>query len=323
MEYNYFNIIIMTIFLIIISIIIAKLFKSNLESSRIEERLDSVLNNQKLLNNKTSREPKNSPGEQFSLRNFSKIESEFVQSLIGMTKELSQTYQLQFEQAGWSGVNAASKVVLIRILLQFVGLLVCTMMYLFKDDIMPKDNWIALLIYLFVFYIFFKLYDFSINHIIKKRYQRLQRTLSFSVDLLSICVRAGYSLDRAFEIIAEEVSYYNMEMCVEFMKVSIELSVIPDRKEALRNFYRRVDLPLTKVLVTGLIQSEEQGASMGQTLTHLSQDFSKQKIAEIDEMASKIPTKILLPMAVFCMPGFLLFLMGPIIANISRSSFMN
>ena len=170
---------------------------------------------------------------------------------------------------------------------------------------------------------FFKSYDIIINFIIKKRYERLQRTLSFSVDLLSICVRAGYSLDRSFEIIAEEVSYYNMEMCIEFMRVSIELSVIPDRKEALRNFARRVDLPLTKILVTGLIQSEEQGASMGQTLSHLSQNFSKQKIAEIDEKASKIPTKILLPMTVFCLPGFLIFLMGPIIANISRSSFMN
>jgi tight adherence protein C len=303
--------------------VIARLINAFQQSNRIEERLDAVIEHAAIVDGQPSVLLGTSHREKSGIDKIFQIESELIQSLVGRMKNLSKVYQTQFEQAGWSNSNAPVIVLSIRIGALIVGLLICIGLYVLKDEIMPKNKFFGFLIYVAIMYISFKSYDFGIKHIINKRYERIQNTLSFSVDLLSICVRAGYSLDRAFEIIAEEISYYNIDLCIEFMKVSIELTVIPDRKEALRNFSRRVDLPLTKILVTGLIQSEEQGASMGQTLTHLSQDFSKQKIAEIDERASKIPTKILLPMAVFCLPGFLLFLMGPVIANIARSSFMN
>lgn len=323
MGFDFYTIALIVGGFLILGIVIARFTKSFQESTHVEDRLDSLVGHQAIAEGAQSAGLRGSHANKSGIEKVFQIESELIQSFSGISKEWSTACQLQFEKAGWSGANAPTTVLLVRTCIQLSGVLICALLYLFKDEVMPKNIIFSLLIYISIIYFSFKLYDFGINYIIAKRYERLQRTLSFSVDLLSICVRAGYSLDRSFEIIAEEVSYYNMDLCIEFMKVSIELSVIPDRGEALRNFSRRVDLPLTKILVTGLIQSEEQGASMGQTLTHLSQDFSKQKIAEIDEMASKIPTKILLPMAVFCLPGFLIFLMGPVVANIARSSFMN
>ncbi len=323
MEINFFNIF-FTIILCLSIFIVSFIFYRYLQgSNRLEERLDAVIqtktatigNQQSALGGVNQ----NNGG----VEGFFNLNSAIAQFVLGMTKNVSRQYQLQFEQAGFPNKKASTIVLLIKTGSFILSLLLCIILYVFQDIIAPQNLILRLFTYVGIIILGLKGYDIVINFMIKKRYERIQRTLSFSVDLLSICVRGGYSLDRSFEIIAEEVSYYNIDLCVEFMKVSIELSVIPDRKEALRNLARRLDLPLTKILVSGLIQSEEQGASMAQTLTHLSQDFNKQKLSEIDEIATKIPVKILIPMGLFCLPGFLLFVMGPLVAGVTRSSIMN
>jgi tight adherence protein C len=297
--------------------------RSTQASNRLEQRLDSVVERRNHDDPSALATGVSSEKEETLMDQFFQLEAKLVKSIAGATREASRKYQAQFDQAGWPSNNAPVIVLTIRILSFLVGIILSAGLYQLKDQLGLKNPLMTMTVILLVFLVTLRAYDFLIDIFIKQRYKRIEKSLSSSVDLLSICIRAGYSLDKAFEIIAEEVSYYNMDLCVELMKVSIELSVIPNRQEALRNFTKRVDLPLTKILVTGLIQSEEQGASLGQTLTYLSQEFSKQKIAAIDERATRIPTMILLPMAFFCLPGFLVFLMGPIAANIARSGFLN
>lgn len=317
MEFDVFTVLMITIGVVVIGFIASKLIDLYGETERIEDRIDFVLENEHD-HRITSRLDKD---DSFINRLLS-FDFELMKMIADRTKELTKHNQLQFERAGWSPRNAPIIVLGIRLIFVLSSIIISVILLTFKDTILTKNDFINYALVIILIAYSFKAYDTMIDIIISRRFRRMQKTLPFTVDLMSICARAGYSLDRSFEIIAEEVANYNMDLCVEFMRVSIELSLIPDRKEALRNFAHRIDVPLIKILVTGLIQSEEQGASMGQTLTHLSQDFTKQKIAEIDEQASKIPTKILLPMALFCLPGFLLFLMGPVVANIMRSSFM-
>lgn len=316
------NLIFITFSSISFFIIVAIVYRYLQGSNRLEQRLDGIIGTKGVPINQQSALGGTNQSKD-GIDRFLHLHSTLTQILLGMTKNASRQYQLQFDQAGFSSTRAPIIVLLIRIGLFLLGTLLCTILYVFQDIIAPKNLILHMFSYLIIIFLAVRGYDMAIKFMIKRRYERILRTLAFSVDLLSICVRGGYSLDKSFEIIAEEVSYYNVDMSIEFMKVSIELSVIPDRREALRNLARRLDLPLTKILVSGLIQSEEQGASMGQTLTHLSQEFSKQKLAEIDEIATKIPVKILLPMGLFCLPGFLLFVMGPLAAGVARSSIMN
>lgn len=309
--------------LIFFSIVVVMVSRFLQRSNRLEERLNAIIETKTVISKNQHSALGSTNQSKIGMEGFLHLNSMLSQYVLGMTKNASLQYQLQFEQAGLSSAKAPMIAMMIKAGSFLLGIFLCTILYVFKDTIAPKNLLLQICSYLIILFLAVKGYDLVIKFMIKKRFERIQRSLAFSVDLLSICVRGGYSLDKSFEIIAEEVSYYNIDMCVEFMKVSIELSIIPDRKVALRNLARRLDLPLTKILVTGLIQSEEQGSSMGQTLSHLSQDFSKQKLAEIDEIANKIPVKILLPMGLFCLPGFLLFVMGPLVASVTRSSFFS
>ena len=75
-------------------------------------------------------------------------------------------------------------------------------------------------------------------------------------------------LKKSFEKIAEEMGKYNKDLCKEFAKTAIELAILPERNIALRNLAQRVDMPIIQILVSGLIQAEEQGGAPWQHASH-------------------------------------------------------
>ena len=160
-----------------------------------------------------------------------------------------------------------------------------------------------------------------LDYTIAKRYARIKRHLTFVVDLLGICVRSGLTIDSAVEKIAEEIATINPDLCKEMTQLSVELDLIPDRHIAFRNLVKRIDIPLIHILISSIIHAEEQGASIGNTLNVLSQEFTKHKILEIEAKAARLPVLLALPLALFSFPCILIILLAPAIANIMRSSF--
>ena len=92
------------------------------------------------------------------------------------------------------------------------------------------------------------------------------------------------------------MSQYNKDLCKEFTKTSLELSIIPERTIALRNLAQRVNIPVMQILASGLIQAEEQGAPLSNTLRMMSVEFSKQKMLEIEAKSTKLPALLTLPL---------------------------
>lgn len=244
-------------------------------------------------------------------------------TFFGFTRETSAHFRLRFEKAGLYVESAPTITLLINCAMVFIGFILYLFALLHFKNIAEQPLFLQILLLLIISFICFRLFEYGLDYLISRRYKRIQNILSFCVDLLIICTRASFTLDRSFEKIAEEVAPFSPEVCKEFAKISIELSVIPDRSEALRNFAKRVDTPTVNLLVSGLIHAEEQGTSLGQTLTVLSQEISKQKLLEIEAKAARLPVLLTIPLALFCLPAMLMILMGPVIGNVMNSSIFN
>lgn len=247
-------------------------------------------------------------------------ESSFLSALRNRLQGTIDGYKLRLEQAGWSSENGF----LIYVISNVSGFVIGISLYLFLVFSVPKVYEQIWLIKLFIFMIFLfigiRFFEYLLDYTISHRYVRIKKHLTFVVDLLGVCVRAGLTIDGALEKIAEEIATINPDLCKELTQVSIELDLIPDRHIAFRNFARRVDVPLVHILVSSIIQAEEQGASIGNTLTVLSQEFTKHKILEIEAKAARLPVLLSLPLALFSFPCLLIVLLGPAVANISRSA---
>lgn len=250
------------------------------------------------------------------------IEQLLKATIFGYTRETASHYRLRFEQAGFSSTYAPIITVAIKLIMIVTALVMYFLAFISFKAMSELGILTQIIFLIFVAFFATRLLEYILDFIISSRYKSIQKVLPFSVDLLAICTRSSFSLDRSFEKISEEIFIYNREVSKEFMRVALELSVIPDRTQALRNLARRIDVPMVHLLVSSLIHATEQGVSLNQTLTNLSQEFSKQRLMEVEVKAARLPVLLTIPLALFCLPALMLVLLGPIAVQMMDSPFL-
>jgi tight adherence protein C len=158
--------------------------------------------------------------------------------------------------------------------------------------------------------------DLYLTNIAAKRRQALQKGLPDGLDLLVICAEAGLSLDTALNRVAEEVAISAPELADELALTAVELNFLPERRLALGNLARRVDLPAIRGVVNTLIQTEKYGTPLAQSLRVLSAEFREQRMLRAEEKAARLPATLTVPMILFILPTLFIVLVGPAMIDV-------
>jgi len=111
--------------------------------------------------------------------------------------------------------------------------------------------------------------------------------------------------------VGEEIALSNKVVGDEFRLLSLELKVGKQRKEALRSLATRTDLEDVNSLVTLLVQTEKFGTSIGQSLRVHSDSMRVKRQQRAEEIAAKLPVKLLFPLIVFIFPALFVVILGP------------
>ncbi len=225
-------------------------------------------------------------------------------------------YRILFERAGWSPANAVVFSILGRIALGIAGIFIFFGLTVLVPVLIKQSILLKLLLIVVGFFVGLRSFEYVLNTKIKMRYTKIKKDLSSALDLLVICTNAGLSIDKGFEQVAQEIGKYNTELAKEFALSSIELNIMPDRKSAFQNLSKRVDIPLIRGLATTLVQSEEQGTSVSQTLSVLAEEFRAKSLLEAETKAARLPALLALPVVVFTLPSLLMVILGPAIVQL-------
>ncbi|SDG95071.1 MULTISPECIES: type II secretion system F family protein [unclassified Duganella] len=139
-----------------------------------------------------------------------------------------------------------------------------------------------------------------------------------ALDLLTVCVEAGLSLERALAKVAGEIHIKSMALAQELQLVLMEMRAGFTKERALRNLALRSGVEDVDTLVAMLIQSERFGTSMGDSLRIHSDNLRGKRSVLAEEAAAKIALKLLFPL-VFCIfPTLMLVLIGPAAIQVYR-----
>ena len=150
------------------------------------------------------------------------------------------------------------------------------------------------------------------------RQREIFETFPDAADLLLVCVEAGLGLDAALVKVAEEMRLKSEALAEELHLVNLELRAGSSREKALRNLALRTGVEEVNGFATMLIQADRFGTSIGDSLRVFSDDLRTKRQMRAEEIAAKIPLKLLFPM-VFCIfPALLLVLLGPAFIQIHR-----
>jgi tight adherence protein C len=154
---------------------------------------------------------------------------------------------------------------------------------------------------------------------IARRKEALTLGLPDALDLMVVCAEAGMGLDAAMKRVGEEMTLSNRTVSEEFNLLNMELRAGKSRKDALKNLAWRTDLEEVNSLVTLVIQTDRFGTSVAQALRVHSDAMRTRRTQGVEELAAKLPIKLLFP-TIFCIfPSLFLVILGPALLHAFRT----
>jgi len=161
--------------------------------------------------------------------------------------------------------------------------------------------------------------NFLLNWKIRMRRREIFESFPDATDLMLVCVEAGLGLDAGLTKVADEIRMKSVALAEELHLTNLEMRAGGTREKSLRNLALRTGVEEISTFATMLTQADKFGTSIGESLRVFSDDLRHKRQVRAEEMAAKIPTKMLFPLVVFIFPSIIMVILGPAVIQIIRT----
>lgn len=151
----------------------------------------------------------------------------------------------------------------------------------------------------------------------RTRVAAIERDLPLVLELLATLAEAGLGLDAALARVLDGQPA-ERPLVTELRTFQRDLSAGVTRVHALRQLAARTDVSALSVLVAAVIQAEQVGASLADTLRHQADDLRNRRRERALLLAQAMPVKLVLPLVVCFLPGIFLSTLGPVLYQMIR-----
>jgi tight adherence protein C len=158
--------------------------------------------------------------------------------------------------------------------------------------------------------------EWVLGLIIARRQRKITVYLPDALDLLVICTNAGNSLPISIKRVSREMQFICPPMSSEFKVTADQLQIDGDTAAALRDMSTRIGVPSMRSLVTTLIQSQQYGTPISQSLKTLSRSERNAQMMQMEEKASKLAAKMTIPMMLCILPTVGIVAAGPAVLRL-------
>ncbi len=223
---------------------------------------------------------------------------------IGTPSHIKLTRKRKLEKAGFLKDKSYERWVVQLFLRNSIVIMLMVLVSIYTDLDMVRALGIGVFIVIFL-----KAIDrFRLASAIKKRSHTMLKDLPFTLDLITVSVEAGLSLDGAISRVAANIKGVLSE---EFAKTLKEMRMGIDKKVALKNMGDRCEVREISVLMSSLIQADELGVSLGKVLRIEGAQLRENRKQVAREKAMKAPIKMLFPLMLFIFPAVFIIILGP------------
>jgi tight adherence protein C len=140
------------------------------------------------------------------------------------------------------------------------------------------------------------------------RSDRIRKDLPDALDLLTISVEAGLAFDAAVSQVARNTEG---PLADEFFRVLQEMQIGLGRTEAMRALGDRTDVAELRGFVTAMVQADAFGIPIANVLRVQAKEMRIKRSQRAEEMAQKVPVKILFPLIFCILPCLFIVVLGP------------
>lgn len=150
-----------------------------------------------------------------------------------------------------------------------------------------------------------------VEFLVKARAARIRTAVAPALDLLTLAIEAGQSLDSAMLDTARSLRRVYPDLCAEFLFCHLEMRAGKSRYEALEHLAQRSGESELAKLAALLIDGERFGTSLGPALRTHSKYLRTHMRFAAQEKARKLTVKLVMPVFFLIFPSVLLVTLGP------------
>jgi len=158
--------------------------------------------------------------------------------------------------------------------------------------------------------------ELALRVITRRRIGRMRDKLPDMIELMVVCTESGMGINAAIARISREMARTSPDLAQEFYLSSLEMRAGASRVEALRNLALRTRLEEMDDLVSMLVQADRFGTGLAQSLRVHSDMMRSRRSQRAEELAAKIPVKMVLPLGLFIFPTLFIVVLGPAIIQL-------
>ena len=151
-----------------------------------------------------------------------------------------------------------------------------------------------------------------------KRQKEIRKALPDTMDLLTISVEAGLGFDAA---LAQVVKNVPGPLSEEIARMLQEMQIGVSRTEALRHVNDRTEVPELDGFVLSMIQADKYGVGVAKVLRAQSTELRQKRRQRAEEVAQKVPLKLLFPMIFMVLPALFIVILGPGAIKVAETFF--
>jgi tight adherence protein C len=150
------------------------------------------------------------------------------------------------------------------------------------------------------------------------REKKILKAMPYVLDLLVLILRSGTSLNLALARVVAD--YADHPVGEEFGQVLSEVEMGAPRTEAIRRLAQRLNNPDITALADSMVQSEELGWPLADTLARQADRMASERILAAQAKAGAAGVWVMLPSTLVLL-GAVLLLFGPMIVRFMRGGF--
>lgn len=139
---------------------------------------------------------------------------------------------------------------------------------------------------------------------------RIRRELPDTLDLMTLSLEAGLSLDSSFAQVAEKLRGGLLPDALARMLGEVRFGM--KRHQAWREMARRLGNPEVAEVTEALVQADSMGTGLADALRGIAGQMRIRSRQRAEESAHKAPVKLLFPLAFFIFPSIFIVLLGPV-----------
>lgn len=200
----------------------------------------------------------------------------------------------------------------------FLAALLPVLYLLFYGIPVEKNTQMAMLLTVALAITGFLLPSYWLHRKVGIRQMRIFHDLPDVLDLMTVCVEAGLSMDAAMVRISEDLQFKKSPLAAEMKVAAQETRAGKSRLDALRDMGERSMVDDLKSFAAMLIQTEKLGTSLVQSLRIHSDSLRVKRRQSAEEAAAKTSVKLIFPLVFFVFPALLVVILGPGVMRIFK-----